>query len=56
MQKKKGDLEKTVRMRKGLPAMTETKMERDGPRARRAYPIPAATVIILLPTFSLFLT
>lgn len=48
---KKRDLEKTVRMRKGLRAMTATKMERDGPRARRAYPIPATTVIFLPPTF-----
>jgi hypothetical protein len=32
--------------------MTETKRERDGPRAINAYPIPAATVIVI----SLFLS
>lgn len=36
--------------------MTETKMERDGPSAISAYPIPAATVILLQISLSLSLS
>jgi hypothetical protein len=46
------NLERTVRIKNGFLEMTETKRERDGPRAINAYPIPAATVIVI----SLFLS
>ena len=36
-----------MRIKKGFLEITETKMERDGPSATRAYPIPAATVIAI---------
>lgn len=36
-----------MRIKKGLVEMRVTKREREGPRARSAYPIPAATVIII---------
>lgn len=38
-------LERTVRIKKGFLEITETKRERDGPSASKAYPIPAAIVI-----------
>lgn len=38
-------LERTVRIKKGFFAITEMKMERAGPRAIKAYPSPAATVM-----------
>lgn len=34
-----------MRIRKGFREITEMKRESDGPRAKRTYPIPAATVI-----------
>jgi hypothetical protein len=46
------NLERTMRIKNGFLEMTETKRERDGPRAINAYPIPAATVIVI----SLFLS
>ncbi|KAF2300203.1 hypothetical protein GH714_010672 [Hevea brasiliensis] len=41
------NLERTVRIKNGFLEITETKSEREGPKASRAYPIPAATVISL---------
>lgn len=40
-------LERTVRIKKGFFAITDMKRERAGPRATKAYPSPAATVISL---------
>lgn len=34
-----------MRIKKGFFAITETKMERAGPKAIKAYPTPAATVM-----------
>ena len=47
-------LERTVRIKKGFLEITETKRERDGPSASKAYPIPAAIVIFstILPLLS----
>lgn len=42
-----------MRIKKGLVEMRVTKREREGPRARSAYPIPAATVIIIPLSLSL---
>lgn len=39
------NLERRVRIKKGFLDITATKREREGPRASRAYPTPAATVI-----------
>lgn len=34
-----------MRIKKGFLEITETKREREGPNASKAYPIPAATVM-----------
>lgn len=43
----KSYLERRVRIKKGFLEITATKSEREGPRANKAYPIPAATVMAL---------
>lgn len=40
-------LERSVRIKKGFFEIRAMKSEREGPRANKAYPIPAATVMAL---------